>query len=97
MKKYDEFKSGLDKILADAKAKLTKDSTKEEIDAVGNFEAQINTIRDDVKEVYDENADLKDRLIKSMRHEGSTDKPEEDKTQPETLEDFAKIELEKSK
>ena len=97
MKKYDEFKQGLDKIVTDAKAKLTSDSSKEEIDAVGNFETQINSIRDDIKEVYDENSELKDKLIKSMRQEGSKEKPEDEKAENKTLEDFAKEELAKDK
>lgn len=97
MKKYDEFKSELDKIVADAKAKLTKDSSKEEIESVSNFESQINTISASVKEVYDENADLKDKLIKSMRLEGSSEKPEEEKAEKKDLMDYAKEELDKSK
>ena len=78
-------------------AKLTKDSTPEEIKTDEDFAKSLDEIEQDYNQVVKDKQEVTDLYIKVSKGQGSSNPPEEESKEPRSLEEIGKAILEQDK
>ena len=76
---------------------LSKDSSAEDIKKVDGLKAQLDEIENEANITLKEKADVTEMYIKSMKNQGSEDKPKDENKEPRSLEEIAKDVVEQDK
>lgn len=91
------FKEMLEALKGKVSAKITAESTQEEIDEVNGLVADIDSLGTSHEELVSEHAKTKDALVRMVTNQGSSDKPKDDTggSNPKTIEECVAEELAK--
>lgn len=91
------FKETLEALKGKLSAKITADSTQEEIDEVNGLVADVDSLGASHEELVNEHAKTKDTLVRMVTNQGSSDKPRDDTdgSKPKSIEECVAEELAK--
>ena len=91
------FKEMLEALKGKVSAKITAESTQEEIDEINGLVADIDSLGASHEELVSEHAKTKDALVRMVTNQGSSDKPKDDTdgSNPKTIEECVAEELTK--
>lgn len=91
------FKEQLEALKGKVSAKITADSSQEEIDEYNGMIADIDSLGASHEELVTEHAKTKDTLVRMVTSQGSGDKPRDavDGSKPKTIEECVAEELAK--
>ena len=85
------FKEKMSQLKEQAKSKMVKeDSSAEEIQAYTDYEDNLNGLEEDYNKVVEENAKLKDTIVRVVSSQGDGKKPQEESggSNPKTFEEI---------
>ena len=93
------FKETLEALKGKISAKITAESSQEEIDEINGFIADIDSLGASHEELVTEHAKAKDALVRMVTNQGDGNKPGDDSdgSKPKTIEECVAEELAKQK
>ena len=91
------FKETLEALKGKLSAKITAESSQEEIDEVNGLVADVDSLGASHEELVNEHAKTKDTLVRMVTNQGSSDKPRDDTdgSKPKSIEECVAEELAK--
>ena len=91
------WKEQLDALKAKIQAKITTESSQEEIDEVNGIIADIDALDTDHNRLVEDHAKTKEAIVRMVLNQGSSDKPRDDTdgSKPKTIEECVAEEVEK--
>ena len=91
------WKEQVDALKAKFQAKITSESTPEEVEEVNTLVAEIDALDNSYNELEQEHAKTKSALVRMVVNQGSSDKPGDDTSgsNPKTIEECVAEELAK--
>ena len=82
--KKEEMTKTIKEVKDEINSLLTKDSSKEELENISKISQKIDSLNDQIGEVYGENAELKESLIKYIKTGGDNKPPQDEPHEGET-------------
>ena len=91
------FEETLKALKGKVSAKITAESSQEEIDEVNGFVAELDSLGESHEKLVTEHAKTKDALVRMVTNQGSGDKPRDDSdgSKPKSIEECVAEELAK--
>ena len=91
------FKEILEALKGKFSAKLTAESSQEEIDEVNGLVAELDSLGETHDQLVNEHAKTKDALVRMITNQGNSDKPGDDTdgSKPKSIEECVAEELQK--
>lgn len=91
------FKEKFDALKGKIQAKITAESTPEQIEEINGLIAEMNELEASHNEVVTESAKLKDTIVRMVSNQGDGNKPGDDSSggKPKTIEECVAEELKK--
>lgn len=82
--KKEEMTKAIKEVKDEINSLLTKESSKEELENISKISQKIDSLNDQIGEVYGENAELKESLIKYIKTGGDNKPPQDESREGET-------------
>lgn len=91
------FKERVEALKGEFNAKITQDTAPEEIEKVNQSNASLDSLVDDYNLIVEENAKLKDTIVRMVTTQGNGNKPQDDVdgSKPKSIEECIAEELNK--
>lgn len=93
------FKEKFDALKTKIQAKITTESTPEQIEEINGLVSELDELETSHNELVTESAKLKDTIVRMVSNQGNGNQPGDDATgsKPKTIEECVAEELEKEK
>lgn len=92
------FKERVEALKGEFNAKITQDTAPEEIEKVNQSNASLDSLVDDYNLIVEENAKLKDTIVRMVTTQGNGNKPQDDVdgSKPKSIEECIAEEMNKN-